>query len=723
MPLGNGDLALNVWTEQNGDLLMLLAKSDAWNENGQLLKLGRVRVTLEPNPFTNQPAFTQTLKLETGEIEIVAGKNTARIWVDANHPAAHVEIQTEQPVRLHVTSEPWRTNSHHLAEQAVAQAGLYEWKDIPDGLTLDADTILPAQNNRVSWCHFNSRSMYPSVFENEHLESLLPKYPDPLLHRCFGVTMKGKGLTNYNNLTLATVQPARTQQIDFYALTCQTNTPKAWRATLDQVIASTDAVEINSARKAHEQWWVTFWNRSWIHVSGTPEAEKVSQGYAIQRHMTACAGRGAQPIKFNGSLFTVGRSLPEAGTPSKDNHNPDYRAWGASYWNQNDRLLYWPLLASGDYDLLAPWFNMYLQDLPLVEDRTRTYYHHDGAGFIETIFFWGLPNVNNYGWHNPGPDLRNEYICYHTLGGLEVLAQMLDEYEQTQDESFAKSSLLPMADGVITYYDQHWRRGADGKIRMAPAQALETYQKTAVNPTPDIAGLKNILPRLLALPSDLGTMAQRQLWAKVAADLPAIPTGTTAKGKLPPKGQGDANGKPVILPAQKYDGPRNVENPELYTVFPYRLYGVGKPNLELARNTFAARLFHSGKCWSQDGIEAAILGLTEEARKVAAQEFTTYGNQRFHWFWAKSNDWIPDMDNGGAGMCTLQSMLMQCDGKRIQLLPAWPESWTADFKLHAPLQTIIEGRVEHGKLTNLKVTPPERRKDVVVVPVVGAMPP
>src|SRR5580693_8451838 len=60
MPLGNGDLAANVWTEQNGDIVLLLAKSDAWSENGQLLKLGRVRVKLTPNPFAAPAAMTQT---------------------------------------------------------------------------------------------------------------------------------------------------------------------------------------------------------------------------------------------------------------------------------------------------------------------------------------------------------------------------------------------------------------------------------------------------------------------------------------------------------------------------------------------------------------------------------------------------------------------------------------------------------------------------------------
>ena len=64
-------------------------------------------------------------------------------------------------------------------------------------------------------------------------------------------------------------------------------------------------------------------------------------------------------------------------------------------------------------------------------------------------------------------------------------------------------------------------------------------------------------------------------------------------------------------------------------------------------------------------------------------------------------------------MATLQLMLLQCEGKEIRLLPAWPEDWTADFKLQAPFQTTVEGRVEHGRLTQLKVTPVARAKDVI----------
>jgi hypothetical protein len=179
-------------------------------------------------------------------------------------------------------------------------------------------------------------------------------------------------------------------------------------------------------------------------------------------------------------------------------------------------------------------------------------------------------------------------------------------------------------------------------------------------------------------------------------------------------GIGDSNGTTVILPAEKYGKTSNAENPELYVAFPYRLYDVSKPNLDLAQHTFAARLFHFNTCWGQDGTQAAVLGLTNEAQKVAVTEFTDYGTQRFRWFWKAGGDWIPDLDNGGSGMITLQMMLMQCDGKGIQLLPAWPKGWTADFKLHAPYNTIVEGHVEGGQITKLKVTPESRAKDVVI---------
>ena len=43
MPLGNGDISVNVWAERDGDLLLYVGKCDSWDENERLLKLRRIR--------------------------------------------------------------------------------------------------------------------------------------------------------------------------------------------------------------------------------------------------------------------------------------------------------------------------------------------------------------------------------------------------------------------------------------------------------------------------------------------------------------------------------------------------------------------------------------------------------------------------------------------------------------------------------------------------------
>ena len=95
MPAGNGDIGISLWVEENGDLLFYLSKTDAWSDNGRLLKLGKVRVALKPNPYLSGSKFRQELLLEEGMINIQAGEGkkaiNLNIWVDANHPVVEFD--------------------------------------------------------------------------------------------------------------------------------------------------------------------------------------------------------------------------------------------------------------------------------------------------------------------------------------------------------------------------------------------------------------------------------------------------------------------------------------------------------------------------------------------------------------------------------------------------------------------------------------------------------
>ncbi|MCG8311055.1 MAG: DUF5703 domain-containing protein, partial [Cytophagales bacterium] len=58
MPLVGGDIGCNVWVE-NGDLLLYVQRSGSMSENGEYLKMGRFRIQIHPNPFTDEASFFQ----------------------------------------------------------------------------------------------------------------------------------------------------------------------------------------------------------------------------------------------------------------------------------------------------------------------------------------------------------------------------------------------------------------------------------------------------------------------------------------------------------------------------------------------------------------------------------------------------------------------------------------------------------------------------------------
>jgi hypothetical protein len=236
---------------------------------------------------------------------------------------------------------------------------------------------------------------------------------------------------------------------------------------------------------------------------------------------------------------------------------------------------------------------------------------------------------------------------------------------------------------------------------MHPAQALETWWD-CVNPMPELAGLHAITSRLLALPEALTTPPQRTFWRQLQAKLPALPTVLSPRGK------------PMLAPAQVFRIKNNIENPELYAVFPFRLIALGKPHREWGLEALAHRRDRGPFGWRQEDIFMAYLGLADEARDYIVQRARhKHGPSRFPAFWGPNYDWVPDQCHGGVLLKGVQALLLQTEGEKIFLLPAWPRNWDADFKLHAPGNTIVMGKVKNGKLSHLEVQPPGRRKDVI----------
>ena len=717
MPLGNGDIGINAWVENTGDLVFYVSKTNAWDENARLCKVGRVRVKFDP-PLVPKDGFRQELKLRDGVIEILSNiqNQPAKIhlWVDANQPLVRMQAEAGVEVSCRADVELWRLRERPFGpDDSHSGNGVGQLDGKP---TVLPDVVVSSSVPGVVWYHRNTRSLYDAVLKVENLGALKGKFTDPLLNHTFGASLRGSAMVQDGPKSVRSAKPARRHELALCVLAERTATPAAWLEKLERLERGAWRTGFDKSRQETAAWWWNFWNQSWVIVDENADRtasgiSPVTQGYLLQRFIAAAAGRGASPVKFNGTIFTVPAN--PAASPETPDGDPDWRRWGGNYWFQNTRLVYWPMLATGNHDMMLPFFRMFKEAIPLSMARAKTCYKLDHAAvFPETMYFWGLPNVGDYGLGNPGPEMSSAYIRRHFNNGIELTAMMLEYYNHTRDENFIRETLLPVAEPLIAFFGLHWpKRDVNGKIVFDPSQALETYQ-TVTNPLPDIAGLHYVLPRLLALPQKTTTNDQRARWQSLLKLLPPIPIA-------------GANGKKVMLPAAVHGGDANFENPELYAVFPYKLFGVGSPDLDTGRATFERRANRNNKGWCKDSMQAACLGLGEEAGKLlAARARDINKGAMFPAFWGPNYDWVPDQDHGSNLVSTLQLMLLQYDtatppdlsgktGGKIFLLPAWPKHWSVSFKLHAPQNTIVEGTVDDGKLTSLKVTPKSREADVV----------
>ena len=466
----------------------------------------------------------------------------------------------------------------------------------------------------------------------------------------------------------------------------------------------------------HAQFWGAFWNRSYIHVRGAaPEDVEdgylVSRQYTLQRYIEACSSRGRFPMKFNGGLFTAGEPDSQA----------DYRKWGGGYWWQNTRLPYWGMLPSGDFELMRPLFNMYQRMLPLAKARTAAYYNHSGAFFPEITNIYGT--FANGGWgygcpknrHPQWPvhQIENIHTRYEFQGGLELVLMMLDTYAFTQSKDFLRDHLLPMARPVLEFYAQHFpRRDPEGRMVITPSQALETWlcvqlSDCTTNPLPEIAALRVIIPALLTIPEGVAEQ-DANAWRALLSLVPTVPL----------------KGGALAVAAKHPKQSQNQENVDLYATHPYRLVTSTEPAsrdlLQQALKSYEARPFPCNRGWCQDVMAAALLGKTHAAVQQVLQRARTSPPKgwRFVGFMPAFHDWYPNMEHLAVMKIALQFMCMQyhLHTRRIHLLPAWPCSkWDVDFKLHAPLETVIELKLRKGRVTALHVEPPHRRADVTVV--------
>ena len=759
MPVGSGDIGCNVWVE-NGELLMYVQRSGSLAETNEYLKLGRIRLKLSPNPFADNGKsgkFSQQLKLHDGYVEIHGEtkhndeilKVSINVWVDVFNPVVNIAVDANKKIKVDVAYENWRFEDQVIPDNGRRHSS-FTLDRYPGEVILHKDHIEQDEKGIVFYHRNPDDKLLPDMLiVQQGLEEYKNEIVDDLLGRTFGGVLSGDGFApsapsagTYQNTPfkawhMVSEEAKQAHHIQLISHIAQTDKLESWKRDLNKTVTDIATQNPDQAHAASKDWWHSFWSRSYIMINPEAPDERdqgwtIARNYQLFRYQLGCNVFGEYPTRFNGGNFTFDSGLVD----EKRAFGPDFRAWGGGVFTaQNQRLIYWPMLKTGDFDAMFPHFELFRKGLPGAQARVKVHFGHDGAVYSEYTNAPGIALGAGYGWtagvRKRGPEvpfgdpradgakgyndivekgiMANQSISYHWESQLEN-AYMIMEYHRYTGKDISK--YMPFIKQSVIFFDEHYRLrekmrsgeelNSQGKLVIFPSTSCESY-RGAKDPVDVVAGLQACLTSLLALDESFVSLSEKKYYREFLNRLP---------GYYYDKVEGDT----ILKPAESWKSYMNVECPQFYPLFPFNRFDLDKDDMTVFKNTWKHGTFPKDMVisWHQDGIFFARMGKTEAAMDYNTKKLMS-SERRFPTFWGPGHDWVPDHNWGGSGMIGLQEMLMQCFEERILLFPAWPEAWDVKFKLHAPQNTVIEGSLKDGKLIDLKVEPESRRKDISIL--------
>jgi len=268
MPLGNGQVGINLWAQENGELRFYISRTDSFSEISRLLKVGGVRIAFTPNPFAAGKDFRQELVLRDGVCHITAGspgqQMQLRIFVDSDRPVVHVIGEAPAGIEVNASIDSWRTQPHKVVGDET-----WTMRSGPFDLTESADVFLTDRPGGIGWYHRNETSLaFESTLKVQSLEPFADKVRDPLLHRTFGGWMTGTNLApGEAGQALKSAGAVRRFALRIAAPCLQAGKAGDWIAGAQK--AANESADSNEALRHTTAWWHSYWNRSYVITEAT----------------------------------------------------------------------------------------------------------------------------------------------------------------------------------------------------------------------------------------------------------------------------------------------------------------------------------------------------------------------------------------------------------------------------------------------------------------------
>ncbi len=698
LPVGNGRLVATPVTHA-GRLALQLAHADYWQSpdllevdagedaefGGRPVDLGRLELLSDPALFGADDQVGARLEPEAGRLVVSIERATG---------AAEITVVADPERDVLVVS--WHD------ERAVPDvARLWCWRD-PAVAVAEADHVLLHEGPVASRATWETGYLHDTLARDE---------TDGAMAQCTVAAAVGAeplAEADADGARLAFVRAAgdTVHLILATAVSADGTDPVPAARELLAAARAEGAAAITARTAA---WWSDFWR-------GGPDLDLVSADGSAERFaghwrylvwLMAIANRGRHPVKFNGGLWRV--------TPD------DHRQWGGGYWYYNMRDVVLAMLPAGRPELARNFFAMYLDAADTLRAQTRHLFAHGGLTVPETMSCDGAMYRRDRERLYVGPTWFTQEI-FST--GLEVAHHLLQFARYTGDAGLRERA-YPFVRDVVEFFACHLRREEDGHFHLYPANSHETWWHVK-DDLPDLAGLRAVIPRLLALSEELDRDPERRpAWRELLDRLAPLPRGRLfVDGDIAPAvhdnglfGFGPVVGA-IDAEAEVYAPGVFVHDKEMhnchptaiYGVYPFQISGIGTPDRQVAIDTFRTNVQPFFRTeWAADVIVPALLGLAAEARELLLR----FADSQ----WERGKQYF---ERYGKTATTLAAMLLQSHDGVLRVFPAAPNDWNGNFTLSAEGPCTVSARRCHGTVVQVEIVGGHDRDLVLANPWPGA---
>jgi hypothetical protein len=499
-------------------------------------------------------------------------------------------------------------------------------------------------------------------------------------------------------------------------------------------------------------WWHDFWSRGSVRLSSPDgSAELVQQFYHYFLYLMAASSRGRFPPKFNGMIWNTGGDL---------------RTWGAQHWYANLSCYYEAIPASNRYELMDPVFDMYSAAQPNCQVAAQQEWGSQGAYIPETMYFDGLERLPEdiaaemrelYLLHKPWNQRSAKFIEYsqhrhphssrwnwiqkaewvngrlidtergsgpygpvsHILGTSAKIPYLYwRRYEYTLDAAWLRTRAYPMLKGAAEFYRNFpgLSKEADGKYHIHNVNSNEGIWG-ARDTDEDLSAIRGLLPatirasEILQLDADL-----REKWRELLENLTPLATSED----------------PDAIKSAGYAGPRVWTRGRKPVVggtgqgmlpdgnsLPAWMFDLCAPENETAQNTLTAMMRGEPGPTTAVGLlskipmAAATLGRGEAVRFLIPNQLRALPGRRdtaarpnallANRMSLREGPQATDAEALGRAAEALHLALLQTRASVIQLFPAWPKGWDADFRLLAKGNFVVRAGLRGGRVTSVEI--------------------